>query len=416
MSSSSFPEGEAGVTEGAHPRARFLDSTTPPTIGTLIAITGVAGMALNIFLPVLPDMAQDLGVDYGVIQLSVGLYLAFTGLAQIFLGPLADRYGRRPLLLACYGIFALASLGCALAATATQFLICRMFQAVVFSGVILARTIVRDTVPEARAASVIGYVTMGMAVVPMLSPALGGTLAAAFGWRACFWLLFAMGLFAVWLSWRDVGETRPRAFASFAEQVRGYPELFRAPRFWGYSLVLAFAGGTFFAYLGAAPFVGAQVFGLDPVTLGILFGATSLGYATGSFLSGRLSQRAGVRRMVLAGTLTSTIALGLSLALFLVGAGSVWSFFGFTIFMGIGYGMTLPNATSGLLSVRPHLAGTASGIGGAIMILLGAALSALAGALMVPDTGAERLLAIQVCSSLLSLAATLFVRARERGR
>ena len=381
---------------------------------TLIAVTGVAAMSMNMFLPSLPRMAAEFGTEYSVIQLSVALYLALTGATQIILGPLADRFGRRPVLLAAYCTFVIASLGCIFSTSVVVFLGFRMLQAIVYSGVVLARTVVRDTVAESSAASRIAYLSMGMAAVPMVSPALGGILDSTLGWRASFWVMFLCGSAVLWLIWRDVGETRPRAFASFAEQFRGYPELLTAPRFWGYGVVQACAAGTYFAYLGGAPFVGAQVFGLGPVALGFFFGANSVGYVTGSFISGRLSVGAGVLRMVFVGTLTSTLALIVSLALFLAGLGSVVTFFGLMFFVAVGYGMTLPNATVGMLSVRPHLAGTASGLGSAMMILGGAALSAYAGAVMVPGAGAERLVAIQLASSLVGVAGALFVLLRQR--
>jgi DHA1 family bicyclomycin/chloramphenicol resistance-like MFS transporter len=322
-------------------------------------------------------MAADFGTDYGVVQLSVALYLALTGASQIVLGPLGDRFGRRPVLLAAYGLFALASVGCALSTHVVVFLGFRMLQAAVYSGIVLSRAAVRDTVPEDRAASVIGYLTMGMAVVPMISPALGGLLDATLGWRASFWVMFVFGSATMWLIWRDMGETRTKSYGSFAEQVRSYPELLTAPRFWGYGVAQACAGGTYFTYLGGAPFVGAQVFHLDPARLGILFGATSVGYVIGSFLSGRFSPRAGVLNMVIFGTLTTTLALTVSLSLFLVGLKLGGDLLRLHDLRGLGNGMVLPNATSGMLSVRPHLAGTASGLGSAIMILGGAALSAL---------------------------------------
>lgn len=393
---------------------RFMDRSTPPSFATLLVVTGVAAMAMNIFLPSLPRMAQAFGTDYAVVQLSVALYLVSTGAMQLVLGPLADRYGRRPVLLAAYGIFAIASLGCVLATHIAVFLGCRILQAAVHSGIILSRTIVRDTVSEERAASMIGYLTMGMAVAPMLSPALGGFLDATFGWRSSFLVLFVLGSATMWLIWRDLGESRVRAYASFSEQISSYPELLTAPRFWGYALAQAFAAGTFFAYLGGAPFVGAQVFGLDAASLGLLFGATSAGYVTGSFLSGRLSRRAGVLLMTVSGTFTTTAALLGSLLLFAIGLGSVGTFFGSMVLVGIGYGMTLPNATVGMLSVRPHLAGTASGLGGAMMIFGGAALSAAAGMIVTTDTGAERLLLLQLASSLASVASILFIVRRER--
>ncbi|MCE0507239.1 multidrug effflux MFS transporter [Roseivivax sp. GX 12232] len=393
--------------------ARFLDPATPPTLGTLIAVTGVAAMSMNIFLPSLPRIAEDLDAGYGAVQLSVALYLASTAVMQVFLGPLADRYGRRPVLLGAFALYIAASLVCALAESLAVFLGARMVQAAVYSGVILARAIVRDLAGPDEAAARIGAVTMGMALVPMVSPALGGLLEDLLGWRASFWLMTVLGALAMALIWRDLGETGPRAYASLGAQLRGYPELLAAPRFWAYSLAAACAAGTFFAYLGGAPFLGSHVFGLAPVELGLLFGSTSLGYVCGSFLSTRLSARHGVLRMTLAGSLTTTLAIALSLALFLLGLGSAYSFFGLTVIVGVGYGMTLPNATSGALSVRPHLAGTASGLGGALMIGGGAALSAFAGAVMVPGAGAERLLLIQGAASLTGVVATLFIARRE---
>jgi DHA1 family bicyclomycin/chloramphenicol resistance-like MFS transporter len=396
------------------PAPRFLDPATPPMLGTLIAITGIAAMSMNIFLPSLPQMAEDLEAEYGAVQLTVALYLVSTAAMQIFLGPLADRFGRRPLLLAAFALYVLASAVCALAESLAVVLGARMVQAAVYSGVILARAIVRDMAGEDEAAARIGAVTMGMALVPMVSPALGGMLQELFGWRASFWLMAALGLVAMVLIWRDVGETRPHAFASLSEQAASYLALLKAPRFWAYNLAAASAAGTYFAYLGGAPYLGSQLFGLEPVALGLLFGSTSLGYVCGSFLSARLSARLGVLRMTLNGSLLTTAAIALSLALFLAGAGGAYSFFGFTVLVGVGYGMTLPNATSGALSVRPHLAATASGLVGALMIGGGAALSALAGMLVVGAAGAERLLLLQGAASLTGLAATAFIVRRER--
>ena len=355
-------------------------------------------MSMNLFLPSLAHMADDFGVSYGVIQLSVGLYLALTGAAQIVLGPLADRIGRRPVLLGAFGIYVIASIGCALATGVVVFLACRMLQAVVYSAVVLARTIVRDTMPEGRAAATIGYVTMGMAMVPMVSPTLGGLLEAGPGWRSGFWLMAAMGGVAFLLVHFRVRETRRAGHASLRAQLAEYPDLLTDRRFWAYTVAMATSAGCYFAYLGGAPYLGREVFGLSPVTLGILFGATSLGYATGSLVSGRLSERRGIRAMIRAGTAVTTAAIALSLCLFLAGAGSAAVFFGLTILVGLGYGMSLPNATAGLMSGTPRLAASASGLGSATMILLGAVISVVAG-IATESHGAIGLLALQLALS-----------------
>src|SRR6056297_3182620 len=176
----------------------------------------------------------------------------------------------------------------------------------------------------------------------------------------------------------------------------------------------ALSSGAFFAYLGGAPFVGAQVFGMDPATLGLFFGAPAIGYFLGNFLSGRFSVRIGVNRMVLWGTIVNAAGLSLSLALFYAGLGSPLSFFGLMTFMGLGNGMTIPNATAGALSVRPHLAGTASGLAGALMIGGGAALSALAGLLLAPGRGAFPLLWLMVATGVAAVITIRLVMRRER--
>jgi len=393
---------------------RFLDRTTPPHIATLILMAGLSALAMNIFLPSLPGMVAYFDTQYRLIQLSVALYLAVNAGLQIVMGPISDRWGRRPVVLSGLGLFLLATLGCILAPNVAVFLSFRMVQASVVVAMVLSRAIVRDMVPQDRAASMIGYVTMGMAVVPMIGPAFGGLLDEAFGWKANFWALFVLGAALFWLCWRDLGETAPLSGRTLGQQFRDYPALLTSYRFWGYAAAAGLSSGSFFAYLGGAPFVGDQVFGLPPAVLGMLFGAPAIGYFLGNFASGRFSTRIGVNRMVLWGALFNAGGIGLNLALFHLGLGTPLSFFGLMTFMGLGNGMVIPNATAGALSIRPDLAGTASGLSGALMIGLGAALSALAGLLLTPGSGAFPLLWLMFLTGLASVVTMLLVIRRER--
>ncbi|QDY69579.1 multidrug effflux MFS transporter [Qingshengfaniella alkalisoli] len=395
-------------------RARFLDRSTPPNIVTLVLLAGVPAAAMNVYLPSLPTMTEHFQTEYRLMQLSVALYLAVNAVLQIFIGPISDRFGRRPVILWSFGLFMLATLGTIYAPTAESFLLFRMAQAIVVSGMVLSRAIVRDMYDADQSASMIGYVTMGMAVVPMFSPAIGGLMDEMFGWQANFWLLFVLAGGVVVISWFDLGETAPKANGSLKEQMREAPELFRSLRFWGYNLTIMTASGTFFAYLGGAPFVGSEVFTLTPAKLGYFFGAPAVGYLVGNALAGRYSVRYGINAMALCGTLLTAFGLTMALIVFYSGLGSVWTFFGFMVFVGLGNGMVLPNATAGMLSVRPRLAGTAAGLGGALMIGGGAALSAFAGAMLTPGSGAYPLLWIMVCSATLSVLSILFVILRER--
>jgi DHA1 family bicyclomycin/chloramphenicol resistance-like MFS transporter len=255
---------------------------------------------------------------------------------------------------------------------------------------------------------------MGMAVVPMIGPAIGGLLEESFGWKANFWLPFALGALTLTLTYVDFGETSAKSGRTLLQQFREYPELLMSPRFWGYSLSSACSSGAFFAYLGGAPFIGTEVFGMSAAEVGIYFGAPALGYFLGNFFSGRYSVRFGINRMVLWGTWLNAVGVALSAVLFLTGFGTALSFFGFMTFVGVGNGMTIPNATSGALSVRPHLAATASGLSGAIMLGGGAGLSALAGALLTVETGAMPLLWLMLVTAILAIAAIASVIWRER--
>jgi len=394
------------------PIIRFLDRATPPHIVTLTLVAGLSALSMNIFLPSLPGMTAFFEADYRLMQLSVALYLATNAVLQVIIGPISDRYGRRPVLLWSFAIFVLATLGCILAPTAEIFLAFRMVQAAVSAGIVLSRAVVRDMVPGDEAASMIAYVTMGMSLVPMLGPALGGALDAAFGWQANFWLLLGLGVVVTWLIWRDLGETATPRAGGLRAQLGDYPELLTSPRFWGYATAAMFASGAFFAYLGGAPFIGTEIFHLEPAMLGLLFGAAALGYLFGNGVAGRYSVRFGIDRMILVGASVSTTGLALSLLLHLAGFAHPLVFFGLMIPLGFGNGMVLPNATAGTLSVRPHLAGSASGLGGALMIGGGAALSALSGTLLSVASGAWPLLALMLASSALSVVAILAVMRR----
>ena len=160
--------------------------------------------------------------------------------------------------------------------------------------------------------------------------------------------------------------------------------------------------------------MGQEVFGMPPAKLGLYFGAPAVGYFLGNFITGRYATRFGVNQMVLWGCLANAIGGVISLLIFVAGYGTPISFFGMMTFVGLGNGLCIPNATAGMLSVRPHLAGTASGLGGAIMIGGGAGLSAWVGILLTPTTGAFPLLWMMLISAILGLGAILMVIRRER--
>lgn len=397
------------------PQSRFLDKATPPHIATLVLMAGLSAMSMNMFLPALPSMAEYFATDYKVMQLSVAIFLGVNAVLQIIIGPLADRFGRRPVVMIGTVIFILASVGTVYAPSVGAFLVLRAVQAAIVTGMVLSRAIVRDMLPGDEAASMIAYVTMGMSVVPMVAPSVGGLLTTMFGWQANFWVLAVCGAGLLVLVYFDQGETAPpQADRSIRAMVRAFPDLLSSQRFVGYSLSAAAASGAFFAYIGGAPFVGTTLFGLSEDTLGLYMAAPAVGYFFGNFAAGRYSARLGVNTMILIGACILIFSVGINTTTFLIGSATAESFFGLMVLLGFGNGLQLPNSIAGSLSVRPHLAGTASGLGGMMMIGGGAALSAFAGSLLSEEGGALPLLEIMLFSSVGSLIAILWVIRRER--
>lgn len=402
------------MTEQRPAKAVFFDPKSPPHIGTLILMAGVSAAAMNIFLPNLAAIADHYNAPPSQAQLAVSLYLAFSGVLQLVIGPLADRYGRRPVLLVSAVIFVIASLAASLAPTMETFLLCRMVQASIASCMVLSRAIVRDMVPPDQAASMISYVTMAMSLVPMLSPTFGGWLGETFGWQSTLHALTLLGVLVFVLIWRDLGETSSVRQATMGAQLRAYPVLLRSPRFWGYAVAAAASSGAFFCFMGGAPIVGSRVYHLSPWELGMYMASPGIGYLIGNFLSGRYSARFGITRMVVTGTTVTWAGVGLMVVVSLAGFSSPLWFFGLMPLVGLGNGLSLPSASAGMMSVRADLIGSAAGLGSALTIGGGAALSALAGLVLTGATTALPLELVMFASVSLSMLALLWLRVGAR--
>ncbi|NCX85789.1 MAG: Bcr/CflA family efflux MFS transporter [Rhodobacteraceae bacterium] len=394
---------------------RFLNRSTPPHILTLILLASISALTMNIFLPSLPNIASELNSSTSILGLSVGIYLASSAVLQLIIGPFSDQFGRRPLILWSLIIFCISTLATVFVTNTAQFLILRVFQAISASCMVLARAIVRDTTESIeKAGSKIAYVTMGMALVPMVGPAIGGLLDYQYGWEASFWLLFLLGLVILIIAFFDVGETLSDHNQSFLQQISTYPSLLRSKRFWGYCLSSAFVSGAFFSYLGGAPFVGNEVFGLEPKDLGFWFGAPAIGYVLGNFLSGRFSTKIGLDKMIFLGVTTALFGVSISLTISLFDHGSVLSFFGLMTLVGLGNGMSIPNATAAMMSINPKLAGTAAGLGSAIMIGGGAGLSAIANFILIPGSSEIPLILLMWTSVFCGLCSVAYVSYRKK--
>ncbi len=387
----------------------LYSATSPPRLFTLILLSALSVVSLNMFVASLSNIAEEFQADYALVNLSIAGYAGMTAVLQLIIGPLSDRFGRRPVILAGLVIFILASLGCILADDIWMFLFFRLLQGAISSGLVLSNAVVRDMAPAREAASLMGYLAMAWAVAPMLGPMLGGVLDELFGWRASFVAFVGLGVAILSLCWVDLGETNKTPSETFAKQFQTYPELIRSRRYWGYALCMAFSTGSFYVFLAGAPLVAVAMLGLSPMVLGFYMGTITAGFGLGSFLSGRYARQYPLTTMMIVGRIVACAGLLGGLVLVLAGVVNVMSLFGATVIVGVGNGLTMPSCSVGAMSVRPKLAGSASGLAGALTVGAGAVLTSIAGATLTEANGAYTLLGMMLFSSLTALVAAFYV-------
>jgi len=276
------------------------------------------------------------------------------------------------------------------------------------SGYALSLAIVRDTTSERKAAGLIGYISMAMAIAPMLGPMLGGVLDTTFGWRSNFYFYAVSGAFLFAWCWVDLGETRPARSPEAHRPPETAFALVREPLFWAFSLCSAFSTGAFFIFLTGAPLVAKSAFGVSTAELGFYIGTITAGFMVGAFITGRFAPRFAPTTMMLAGRVVACVGLLTGLASLAMGWMSPAFFFGSTIFVGLGNGLTMPSSNAGAMSVRPNLAGTAAGLNGALTVAAGAVLTTVTGLVLPQDGAALVLLVLMLFASAMGLLAVLW--------
>ncbi len=385
---------------------------TPPRLITLTLLTALSALTLNMILPSLPSMARDLAARESVTALAVSGYMLASALFQLGLGPLSDRFGRRPVMLGALMIFVAASLGCMLAQDVALLLACRVMQAVIVAGVVVSGAAIRDQYSAINSAAKLSLIASAMAVAPMLGPMLGGLLDVSLGWRSVFALYAALGCALLVLAWADMGETRSPGIPP--PKLGDWLALLQSAPYWSYVLCTAFSVGAFFVFVTGVPYVSKAAWGLSPAEVGLGVGSITGGFLVGAAVSARQARRQGMGVMLVSGRVVSVAAVALALTVFAAGVSHPLALFGLTVFVGVGNGLTLPTANAGILSVRPALAGTAAGLSGALSMAIGALLSTLTALVVERSATPGALLAIIMGCVLLSLAAALVAIRLER--
>lgn len=380
-----------------------MSTPRSPRLITLILMTAATTLSLNMFLPALPAISEAFAIPYGTATFAIGGYLAMTAVLALVIGPLSDRFGRRPVGLATAIIFLAASVGATFADSWLTFLACRLAQGVMVSGYVLVNAVIRDTRDHTQAASLLAFIAGAMAIAPILGPIIGGVLLDLFGWRSNFALYTGLGLVLLLAVSLDLSETR-----QVRESRRLHPgPLLRDPRFWAYALTVAVSTCAFYGFLAGAPIVVTSVFGLSGTTLGVGLGSITAGFMAGSFTGSRLSPRFGPDRVMVAGRIVSVTGLTAGFLLITAVEPSAYLLFGTTVFIGIGNGLTTPAGNAGVLSVRPELAGTASGFTSALTVGLGAVATTAIGWALESTSTPFALLAILLGIKVVSLIAAI---------
>jgi len=340
------------------------DQLRGPVAVLLTAVVAIGSLSIDMALPSLPATAQALDASPATVQLTVTLFLAAFALAQLVHGPLSDRLGRRRVVLGGLTVHVIGGLACWVAPSARLLVAARVLQAVgAGSGPVVGRAVIRDLYEPAQAARVLGYMGTAQALTPILAPIVGGVVHQAFGWRAVYLTLALCGAtflaFAILLvpetnRLRDPNALRPGHLATNAADLLG------DRTFLGYVLVAALMFGGQFAFISGSSFVLIEVLRVAPDVYGLCFGLVAFGLMTGSFIAARLTPRAGIDRLITAGTGLSAAAGGLMAALARGGVWTVPAVIGPMYGFSVGVGIVLPTATAGAIGPFPRTAGLAS--------------------------------------------------------
>ncbi len=370
-----------------------------PLLATLMAF---APMSIDMYLPSFPSLMQSLKADASSVQLTLSAFLFGFGIAPLFYGPIADRFGRRPTLIVSSALYIGASLACALVNDVDHLIVARFLQALAAGGgPVVVRAIIRDLYDRNDAARMMSVMMVVVGVAPMLAPLIGGYVLVAFGWRAIFAILTGFGLVCLLLSTGVLRETLHqdnRRSLALGSALGGYWTLLRNRRYMGYVLTSSLLFAGMFAYLSGSPFVFIQVYHVPDQYYGLLFAINVMGMIGTATINSRLVRAHGPQKLLRAGIVVILVSFCAQLAVGLTGWGGLPALIAALFPMFCAMSLIAPNATACALQDFPHMAGTASALSGCLQFGVGAFSGALVGALY--DGTALPMIAVIACCAL----------------
>ncbi|HEX3862506.1 MAG TPA: multidrug effflux MFS transporter [Stellaceae bacterium] len=386
-----------------------------PSLALLAAVTATGFCALHIVVPALPLLTKVFGDSPARVQLVLTLYLGGIAVGQLFYGPISDRFGRRPVLIAGLTLFLAGTLLCGFAWSLTILIVGRVLEALgACAGIVLGRAIIRDVYEREAAARGIALVMMAMTLAPAMAPSFGAYLAVWVDWRAIFGLLGLLGAIVLALTIAGLRETNLNPTRLDLSGMAGsYLTLLRTPVFVGFALCSACASASWFTFCASAPHVLVETLGEPASTYGLMILLPMGAYMIGNAAAARFAVRLGTRRLLIAGRLLS-FAAAVAMASWYVAVGlDIWALFLPIALSSIGDGMSQPSALAAGLSVHPRLAGTASGLIGFLQMTV-AAMGTFVVALL-PYEIAANLVAVVAGFIALALVFGLFALRRPSG-
>ena len=360
-----------------------------PPVLLLVTLTVGGVMAINIYIPSMPDIARALTTSESAVQQTVTVFLITFAAAQLVYGPLSDRYGRRYVLLGGLCIFIAANLLCAAAVSIDFLLGARILQAAgAACGSVLTRAIVRDSYGIKGAVRIMGYLAMSAGIAAAVAPTIGGALQTAFGWRSGFLFLAAVAavpVFAAIFVLRETHTEREAQGGGIGVILRNYGKLWRSQQFLGYALSVAFVNGAFFAFITASPFILMERIGLTPDVFGVMMLFSTGGFLIGTWTGPRVAAQIGLHATIAIGAVSTTLFIAAMTGVALAGIVTVSAVMVPMFLIGISAGFIFPPSSAAAVGLMPQIAGTASAALGFLQLGMGAIGSGLA-SVLVHDT------------------------------